>query len=194
MTGTADLERNYRQWLRWYPKSFRREHKKEMLGVLMAAALPGQRRPEPAECLDLVRSGLCLRLRPRVHRSDRSAFAAVKVMYLGAVVELAVIVTILVALGDVKGSVLAKDPGNTRPQELEGYVNDAPVEQGPDYMGLAVPLRLSSSAGNLTLLTMVTSFSTAVDVTIAELRLEAFLPADADTAARLESLREMRQP
>jgi len=78
--------------------------------------------------------------------------------------------------------------------ELEGYVNDVPVEQGPDYMGLAMPLRLSSSAGNLTLLTMVTSFSTAVDVTIAELRLEAFLPAEADTAARLESLREMRQP
>jgi hypothetical protein len=28
---------------------------------------------------------------------------------------------------------------------------------------------------------------TAVDVTVAELRLEAFLPADADTASRLES-------
>jgi MmyB-like transcription regulator ligand binding domain len=77
--------------------------------------------------------------------------------------------------------------------ELQGYVNDAPVEQGPGYMGLAMPLRLASSAGNLTLLTTVTSFSTAVDVTIAELRLEAFLPADADTAARLESLREIRQ-
>jgi hypothetical protein len=56
-----------------------------------------------------------------------------------------------------------------------------------------VPGVLASSAGNLTLLTTVTSFSTAVDITIAELRLEAFLPADADTAARLESLREMRR-
>jgi transcriptional regulator with XRE-family HTH domain len=77
--------------------------------------------------------------------------------------------------------------------ELEGYVDNAPVQQRPDYMGLAMPLHLASSAGNLTLLTTVTSFSTAVDITIAELRLEAFLPADADTAARLESLREMRR-
>jgi transcriptional regulator with XRE-family HTH domain len=77
--------------------------------------------------------------------------------------------------------------------ELEGYLDNAPVQQRPDYMGLAMPLHLASSAGNLTLLTTVTSFSTAVDVTIAELRLEAFLPADADTAARLESLREMRR-
>jgi transcriptional regulator with XRE-family HTH domain len=77
--------------------------------------------------------------------------------------------------------------------ELEGYLDNAPAEHGPDYMGLAMPLHLASPAGNLTLLTTVTSFSTAVDVTVAELRLEAFLPADADTAARLKSLREMRQ-
>jgi transcriptional regulator with XRE-family HTH domain len=78
--------------------------------------------------------------------------------------------------------------------ELEGYVGDeVPVEHSSDYMGLAMPLQLASSAGTLTLLTTLTSFSTAVDVTIAELRLEAFLPADADTAARLESLREMRR-
>ena len=72
-------------------------------------------------------------------------------------------------------------------------VGDVPVEKSPDYMGLAMPLHITSSAGNLTLLTTVTSFNTAVDVTIAELRLEAFLSADADTAARLESLRETRR-
>jgi len=69
MTGTADLEQNYRRCLRWYPKSFRREHETEMLGVLMAAARPGQCRPAPAECLDLVQSGLCLRLRPPAART-----------------------------------------------------------------------------------------------------------------------------
>lgn len=68
-----------------------------------------------------------------------------------------------------------------------------PAEPGSDYTGLAMPLHLASSAGDLTLLTTVTSFNTAVDVTIAELRLEAFLPADADTAARLESLRQARR-
>jgi transcriptional regulator with XRE-family HTH domain len=78
--------------------------------------------------------------------------------------------------------------------ELEGYVNHkVPVDHSPDYTGLAMPLQLASPAGNLTLLTTVTSFSTAADVTIAELRLEAFLPADTDTAARLESLRHTRR-
>lgn len=77
--------------------------------------------------------------------------------------------------------------------ELEGYVDQVPVEPGSDYMGLAMPLHLASSAGDLTLLTTVTSFNTAADVTIAELRLEAFLPADADTAARLDSLQQKRR-
>jgi transcriptional regulator with XRE-family HTH domain len=77
--------------------------------------------------------------------------------------------------------------------ELDRYVDDAPGEPTPDYLGLAMPLHLASSAGKLTLLTTVTSFSTAADVTVADMRLEAFLPADADTAARLESLRTARR-
>jgi transcriptional regulator with XRE-family HTH domain len=77
--------------------------------------------------------------------------------------------------------------------ELDEYVGDGPAEPGSDYMGLAMPLHLKSSAGDLRLLTTVTSFSTAVDVTIAELRLEAFLPADAETATRLDSLRVKRR-
>ncbi len=86
------------------------------------------------------------------------------------------------------------DPGEAALlSELDGYVGDGPPEPGSDYMGLAMPLHLTSSAGNLKLLTTVTSFATAVDVTIAELRLEAFLPADAETATRLESLRASRR-
>jgi hypothetical protein len=86
MTEIADLERGYRRWLRWYPASFRREYEAEMLGVLMAHARAGQQRPEPMECLDVVVSAPCVRLSPRVPRSDRCAFAAVRLMYLGAVV------------------------------------------------------------------------------------------------------------
>jgi hypothetical protein len=68
--------------------------------------------------------------------------------------------------------------------ELEGYVPaDAP---GSDHLGFAVPLRLRSYAGDLRLITTLTSFATAVDVTIAELHLEAFLPADAATADALQ--------
>jgi hypothetical protein len=54
---------------------------------------------------------------------------------------------------------------------------------GPaDVLGFAVPLELASADGDLRLITTLTSFATATDVTLAELRLEAFLPADEPTA------------
>lgn len=68
--------------------------------------------------------------------------------------------------------------------ELEGYVPALPP--GPDHVGFAVPLRLrTGDDGELHLITTLTSFATAVDVTLAELHLEAFLPADEATAAVL---------
>jgi hypothetical protein len=103
----------YRRWLRWYPKSFRREHEAEILAVLLAGARAGQRQPEPMECLDLLRSALWMRLRPRVPRSNRPVFAAIKLMYLGAVVELAAGITILVTIGDVRSNVATRHPGLT---------------------------------------------------------------------------------
>jgi len=68
--------------------------------------------------------------------------------------------------------------------ELEGYV-PAPGPPGPDHLGFAVPMRLSTSAGELRLITAITTFATAADVTVSELKLETFLPADAETAAIL---------
>jgi hypothetical protein len=53
---------------------------------------------------------------------------------------------------------------------------------GPDHIGFAVPLRLRCKEGELQLITTLTSFATAVDVTLAELHLEAFLPADEASA------------
>jgi transcriptional regulator with XRE-family HTH domain len=67
--------------------------------------------------------------------------------------------------------------------ELTGYV--PPARPGPGYLGFAVPLQLASGRGELRLMTTITSFATAVDVTLSELKLEAFLPADAQTAAAL---------
>ena len=52
----------------------------------------------------------------------------------------------------------------------------------PDVLGFAVPLELESGDGHLRLMTTLTSFATATDVTLAELHLEAFLPADETTA------------
>jgi len=64
--------------------------------------------------------------------------------------------------------------------ELEGYLPPLPDEV--DVLGFAVPLELASDDGDLRLITTLTSFATAADVTLAELYLEAFLPADEHTA------------
>ena len=63
MTGSSGLERRYRRLLAWYPRAFRRDHADEILGVLMAGAGEGQRRPRLAEAADLLWSGLKMRLR-----------------------------------------------------------------------------------------------------------------------------------
>jgi transcriptional regulator with XRE-family HTH domain len=64
--------------------------------------------------------------------------------------------------------------------ELEGYLPPLPAKA--DVLGFAVPLELASVDGDLRLITTLTSFATAADVTLAELHLEAFLPADEATA------------
>ncbi|WP_369258399.1 helix-turn-helix domain-containing protein [Streptomyces sp. R35] len=69
---------------------------------------------------------------------------------------------------------------NALVEELAEYVPAG--EPGADYLGFAVPLRLRCAEGELRLLTTLTSFATAVDVTLAELHLEAFLPADRESA------------
>jgi len=116
VTGTAGLERGYRRWLRWYPRTFRREHEAEVLGVLLAGAREGQRRPDPVECLDLLRGALSMRLRPRVARAERAAVTAVRLMYLGAVVELAAAVTILATIGSVRAGMFQRNPGYPQAQ------------------------------------------------------------------------------
>jgi hypothetical protein len=67
--------------------------------------------------------------------------------------------------------------------ELEAYLPDDPPP--PGHLGFAVPLELRTTAGELRLMTTITTFATAVDVTISELRLEAFLPVDQASAAIL---------
>jgi hypothetical protein len=72
-------------------------------------------------------------------------------------------------------------------EELSGYV--PPARPKPGHLGFAVPLELRSDRGELHLMTTTMSFATAVDVTVSELKLEAFLPADPSTAAILGLLR-----
>lgn len=64
--------------------------------------------------------------------------------------------------------------------ELEGYL--PPTEDDPGYLGFAVPMHLRSDDGDLRLITTLMTVATTTDVSLAEVQLEAFLPADEATA------------
>jgi len=104
----------------------------------------------------------------------------------------------IVNLADWAGHVLARlrreqlrsaDPalGALR-DELAGYVPATTTESAPAPPGLFVPLQLRPSTGNgpvLSFLSTVSTFGTALDVTLEELSIESFFPADEATAAAL---------
>jgi transcriptional regulator with XRE-family HTH domain len=58
----------------------------------------------------------------------------------------------------------------------------------PAFADIAVPLRLRHRGSELAFISTKTSFGTAVDVTVAELSIESFFPADAETAEAMRSL------
>ena len=72
-------------------------------------------------------------------------------------------------------------------EELEGYGVPASGGRPVESLGFAVPLHLRSLDGDVRLVATISTFVTALDVTVSELRLEAFLPADPQTAAILVS-------
>jgi transcriptional regulator with XRE-family HTH domain len=79
-------------------------------------------------------------------------------------------------------------------QELRGY--DANREtrgadgsvSGHNPASVAVPLRLHTEHGTLSLISTTMVFGTPVDVTLSELAIEAFFPADAATADLLQRI------
>ena len=75
--------------------------------------------------------------------------------------------------------------------ELRGYPGPAPggaPHQPGEHLGVVVPLQFLSDAGTLSFISTTTIFGTPVDVTLQELAMETFFPADAFTA---EALRRM---
>lgn len=88
MSHSADLERRYRRLLACYPRAFRREYEQEILSVLMAGALEGQRRPRLGEVANLIRHATWMRLRPRVPRSQPTVLCAVWLIYVCAALKL----------------------------------------------------------------------------------------------------------
>jgi transcriptional regulator with XRE-family HTH domain len=67
--------------------------------------------------------------------------------------------------------------------ELKSY--PAPPEEPPSAGAVVVPLRLSAGGRELAFLSTVAAFGTPLDITVAELSIESFYPADPATAAAL---------
>lgn len=69
-----------------------------------------------------------------------------------------------------------------------------PRSSGPapraDTQAIAVPLALDLPQGRLSLISTTTVFGTPVDLTLSELAIEAFFPADRESAAMLAALRQ----
>jgi transcriptional regulator with XRE-family HTH domain len=74
--------------------------------------------------------------------------------------------------------------------ELQAYPSPGrkPPPSRADYGGVVVPLRLNTPAGTLSFFSTTTVFGTPVDITLSELAIESFFPADAETAKALRSL------
>jgi hypothetical protein len=105
VTDPAGLEREYRRLLAFYPRAFRRESEEEILAVLLACAQDGQTRPSLEASVDLLKGAVRMRLRPPLGQ-PRTVFAAVRLMWVGAVAELATLITIIVTAGAVRSAVL----------------------------------------------------------------------------------------
>jgi hypothetical protein len=104
MTGSPELERGYRRVLGCYPRAFRRESGEEILAVLLATAHEGQQRVGLAETADLLRGAV--RMHFGLSRAPRPVRDAVRLMCLGAVLNLAGLVTVLVTLGSVRSAII----------------------------------------------------------------------------------------
>jgi len=78
--------------------------------------------------------------------------------------------------------------------ELTAYPAPAAPDDPGDGPGVAVPLVLAVPSGRLSLLSTTTVFGTPVDITLADLAVEAFFPADPETAALLHRLAPPRRP
>lgn len=79
-------------------------------------------------------------------------------------------------------------------EELRSY--PAPASSAPaaatGEVPIAVPLMLDSPVGRLSFISTTTVFGTPAEVTLAELAIESFFPADAQTGERLQQLAASR--
>jgi transcriptional regulator with XRE-family HTH domain len=88
---------------------------------------------------------------------------------------------------DVSGDVALSD----LLEEVRDYPGPRGVGPAEDHDQIAVPFRLATIDGELSFFSTTTMFGTPVDITVSELAIEAFLPADAQTA---EIMRRVARP
>jgi hypothetical protein len=112
LTDQARLERGYRRVLACYPRSFRRESEDEIVAVLMSTASADQRRVGLAEAGDLIRGAVRMRLRPS-RPWPRAVSYAVRLMFIGAVAEVAALITMIVTTSSVRAAILLHNPSFT---------------------------------------------------------------------------------
>lgn len=142
MNDSARLEHGYLRLLAWYPRVFRDEHEQELLTVLMADARPGQRRPGAAASADLIRSALGMRLRPGARRPPGTVTAAIRLMLIGAMVELGAWITVGLSAGRVNLTMAHRDPAQAT--AVLGHINSA---EGFAPLGIALWLWLAWANG-----------------------------------------------
>ncbi len=79
--------------------------------------------------------------------------------------------------------------------ELSELPGAGPAEAFDPAAGdIAVPLRLRAADRVLSFISTVTTFGTATDITVAELSIESFFPADAETAEAVRAFAEATPP
>ncbi|HET8673025.1 MAG TPA: hypothetical protein VFL87_05290, partial [Thermoleophilaceae bacterium] len=72
-------------------------------------------------------------------------------------------------------------------EELAAYPGGGAGHADLEAGEIAVPLRLRAGDAELSFISTATTFSTAVDVTLSELSIESFFPADEHTAEALRA-------
>jgi hypothetical protein len=70
-------------------------------------------------------------------------------------------------------------------EELLSYPGPAPDPQLSDGSEIMVELRMRTEHGDLAFFSTITTFGTAFDITLSELSIEAFFPANEETGERL---------
>jgi transcriptional regulator with XRE-family HTH domain len=90
--------------------------------------------------------------------------------------------------------------GDSVLQDLVEELRDYPLPPGqsarvhaPDHEVVAVPFRLATVHGPLSFFSTTTVFSTPVDITLSELAIEAFFPADQSTMTIMRQLAETKE-